>query len=52
MIKYSVSGTTEPAYYVFLKGHKAGDIASNFDANGELTEAGKKLLKKINTVIF
>jgi hypothetical protein len=51
MVKYTAAGTTEPAFYVFLKGHKAGDIASNF-SNGELTEAGKKLLKKINTVIF
>lgn len=51
MIKYTAEGTTEPAFYVFLKGHKAGSISGNF-SNGELTEAGKKLLKKINTVIF
>lgn len=51
MVKYTAAGTTEPAFYVFLKGHKAGDIASNF-SNGELTAEGKKLLKKINTVIF
>ena len=51
MIKYTAAGTTEPAFYVFLKGHKAGDIKDYF-SNGELTEAGKKVLKKINTVIF
>lgn len=37
-------------FYVFLKGHKAGAISSYF-SNGELTTDGKKVLKKINTVI-
>ena len=46
MIKYGEN------FYVFLKGHKAGVLTSYFGNDGELTEAGKKVLKKINTVIF
>lgn len=45
MIKYGEH------FYVFLKGHKAGDIASYF-TDGELNDNGKKVLKKINTVIY
>lgn len=39
-------------FYVFLKGHKAGALTSYFGNDGELTADGKKVLKKINTVIY